>query len=295
LNCAVAGFIFLAGYFTNIQDATQNATHFIVRKSKRVLIPYIFWTVFFILFGMIVYDQRHTWVVLMKIILLGKAAAPLYFCILYFFFILITPFVLKYMNNKIWNILFYVAMPAWFVIVYVLELKYSIPYSYWGILPVTWFLYYYLGLKMKDKIINLRIPLIIGLICLGYIIESVEAYVIFSFTAKSYFAVTPLRFSSFFYIMPIIVLFLRLKDKPISDKNWLVLLGNKSFGIFMFHMAVLLLVVQVLIPVIPTVTTIQYLLYVVIVFVVTLLITYPIISLCQRFIPKKILQWIGFI
>jgi fucose 4-O-acetylase-like acetyltransferase len=46
VNCAVTGFIFLAGYFINIDEVRSNSKQFIIRKSKRILIPYLIWSVF---------------------------------------------------------------------------------------------------------------------------------------------------------------------------------------------------------------------------------------------------------
>jgi hypothetical protein len=77
--------------------------------------------VFYVLF----YRQHYDVVSLTKVFLLGKAAAPLYYCILYFLFVLITPFVVKKMENKVWNAVFYAVMPMSFVVVYFLQIKHK--------------------------------------------------------------------------------------------------------------------------------------------------------------------------
>jgi fucose 4-O-acetylase-like acetyltransferase len=195
INCAVAGFVFLAGYFINTEELKRNTKHFIIRKLQRILIPYIFWSIFFIVFNFLIYHKTYSVFSTVKALLLGQAAAPLWYCILYLLLISIIPFVVKRMENKIWNIIFYSIMPVWFIIVYYLQLKYEISYSNWGILPISWFLYFYIGLKWKNKPIKLSISICILFICLAYIIELIESSYIFSITNSIRFSVTPIRFS----------------------------------------------------------------------------------------------------
>jgi hypothetical protein len=229
-----------------------------------------------------------------KILLTGKAAAPFNICILFFLFVLITPFAIQKIEYKTWNIIFYAVMPVWFIPVYWLEIKYSIPYSYWVILPISWLFYFWFGIKMKDKEIKLSVPLILCLICAGFMLELVESSVLFSITKKSYFSATALRFSSILYILSIMLLFLKLKNYQPSNQNFLVLLGNNFWGIFLSQMAVFSMVDKAVLMVIPPISTIHYLFYILTVFVFTLLISFLIIVFCKRFIPKKILMWIGF-
>lgn len=111
VNIAVTGFVFLTGYFINIDEVRTNTKKYIIRKSKRILIPYVLWSIFYVLSSIVLSHKNYTLVELVRMFLLGKASGPLYYCILYFLFILITPFVVKKMENKIWNIIFWFIMP----------------------------------------------------------------------------------------------------------------------------------------------------------------------------------------
>jgi surface polysaccharide O-acyltransferase-like enzyme len=300
VNCAVTGFIFLSGYFINIDEVATNTKHFIIRKSQRILIPYLIWSIFYI----IVFRQQYEFVSLIKIFVLGRAAGHLYYCILYFFFILITPLIVKKMENKQWNIVFYLIMPVWFIVIYYLQLKYQISYAKWGIIPFTWFLYFYAGLKWRNILLKINIFTIVALICLGYFIESVETYFLFSKTGDSYFSVTPIRFSAILYVIPIILLFLKLNESQ-SVKNEvnkvtkvLISLGNNSFGIYLFHLVILATVRFLFKKTMPVIndTYMTYIFFhIIIVLSITLLVTNILINICKKVMPTKILKWIGFI
>jgi peptidoglycan/LPS O-acetylase OafA/YrhL len=292
VNCAVTGFIFLVGYFINIDEVKSNAKYFIIRKSKRILIPYILWTIFYIIFT-ILHGGSYTYISLIKTVLLGYD--HLYYCILYFLFILITPFVIEKMENKIWNIIFYSIMPVWFIIVYYLQINYDIPYSNWGILPVSWFLYFYMGMKMKNKEINIFIPLIGAMICLGFFFELMETHILLSITNNTLFSTTPLRFSTVFYVFSIIILFLRIKENQLSKNNILVLLGNNSFGIYLSHIVVLIISRWIVRKIIIPYSYVKYILFVAGVLLLTISINYVIIIVCKRIIPQKLLKLIGFL
>ena len=46
INVAVAGFVFLAGYFVNIDKALENPMRFVGRRFTRIMVPYFAWTFF---------------------------------------------------------------------------------------------------------------------------------------------------------------------------------------------------------------------------------------------------------
>jgi len=239
-NYAVTGFAFLAGYFIKIEEVLSNTKKFIIRKSQRVLIPYFLWSIFYVLFNIVLFKKDYTVEGLIKTFLLGTASSQLYFCLLCFLFILLVHFVVKRMENKMWNIIFYLATPICFAVIYHLLINYQIyNHSIWRLIPFTAFFYFYVGLKWRNLSIKLNTPSLVLLICLGYLIELVETYYLFSVTNDPSFSAKRFKYSTILYAIPIILLFLKLKNINLLKNNILIALGNNSFGIFLSHMAVL--------------------------------------------------------
>ena len=104
INIGVAGFIFLSGYFTNQQKVKENPLSFIKHRFKRLIIPYIFWTVSYLAFSYI-RGTRYSFEEIAREVLLGYGT--LYFILVLFYLTLFTPFIVKFKDYKIINILFY--------------------------------------------------------------------------------------------------------------------------------------------------------------------------------------------
>lgn len=296
INFAVTGFIFLAGYFVNIELVKNNTKLYYSKKINKIIMPYLLWSLFYVCMNIIIWHQEYSLKSLIVIFLMGKASAPLYYFVLYFLFVLITPFIVKRMDNKIWNIIFYACMPLWFIIVYYLQLFKNINYSHWGIVPFSWFLYYYIGIKWRDIKTHYNRITILCLICLGFIFELIESQILFSFYGDTFFAVTPLRFSAIPYVIAIILLLLNLSETSMSknSSNFLNYIGDNSYGIFLCHMTFLPLLVRVdkyFLVANPYI----YILYIFLVLIVTILICNEGIEICKKYIAHKYLQYIGFV
>ena len=109
INIGVAGFIFLSGYFTNQQKVKENPLSFIKHRFKRLIIPYIFWTVSYLAFSYI-RGTRYSFEEIAREVLLGYGT--LYFILVLFYLTLFTPFIVKFKDYKIINILFYAVTPV---------------------------------------------------------------------------------------------------------------------------------------------------------------------------------------
>jgi fucose 4-O-acetylase-like acetyltransferase len=238
INIAVAGFIFLSGYFTNIIKASESSVKYVKQRIIRLLPPYILWSIFYIIIS-VLYGKYYSFLDLLKVLAFGKAAGPLYYLLILFWLTLFTPLVAKRMNNKYWNFLFLLITPISYLFLYYYQLKISPIYFTGALLPTSWFIYYYLGLKWQKLSPKLPFPSIISLLIIGYVIELAETYFILNHSNDIQFATTPLRFSPFIYIVSFIFLFLKLKDKHYGNNNVFVSLGNKSYGIYLAHIFVL--------------------------------------------------------
>lgn len=294
INCAVTGFIFFAGYFVDIEKAKNSPYQFISSKLYRIVIPYLIWTFIYILFNILIYDKTYTIISLIKTLLLGSVTGTFYYFILYMLFILITPFIVRKMDHKIWNIFFYLLMPLCFIAIYYFQILHGISSPKWGLLPFSWFFYYYVGLKWRNMPIKIHSIGIIFFIILGFLIEQLETSLLFSITHNSSFSVTPVRFSAITYVLPIILLFLKNKDSRSFNNRFLINIGNNLFGIYIIHLLILFGVQIIANQLIDIDTSTSYLLVVLIIFIFTLVLSNLIIEIAKKILPPSFTKWIGF-
>lgn len=80
INFPVAIFIFLAGYFTNIEKVKINSLEYFRNRGRRLLIPYFLWTIFYGIINFLVGANMDIKLII-KYLLFGRASAPLYFVV----------------------------------------------------------------------------------------------------------------------------------------------------------------------------------------------------------------------
>jgi len=95
ISTAVAIFFFISGYWaTKSYQRHPNASYFCIRRCKRLLIPYLVYTILYIVFRFILRESFSP-NKLIGIFILGKAATPLYYLPVLLLFSLLTPFFLQ--------------------------------------------------------------------------------------------------------------------------------------------------------------------------------------------------------
>lgn len=84
INFPVAIFIFLCGYFVNIEKCLQNPKSYIFARVKRLMIPFILWSLFYTGISL-AQDIKNknviAWGQYLLKIAVGKASAPLYYIV----------------------------------------------------------------------------------------------------------------------------------------------------------------------------------------------------------------------
>ncbi len=299
INIGVAGFIFLSGYFTNQQKVKENPLSFIKHRFKRLIIPYIFWTVSYLAFSYI-RGTRYSFEEIAREVLLGYGT--LYFILVLFYLTLFTPFIVKFKDHKIINILFYAVTPVTLIYCYWHQLEIG-PLHFTGArMPTAWFIYYYLGIKMKNYTPTYSTKSLIMLACLGFALEVTETEILSLFTKDTRFAATPLRFTPFVYIISFILIFIKKKDH-ITKPNALSKIGDLSYGIYLFHIIALAFVayaVRMLYNMTNPasnsmgISALFYILCVFLIFAITLYVSYYTVKYASKILPVKLLTLIGF-
>lgn len=236
INFSVATFLFLSGYLTKVEN--DNWSAFYKKRIIRVIIPYIIWTVLY------TFASKNP-VKLPMNLLTAKSACHMYYIFVYIQFVLLTPLLGKLATSK--YMLF-----GWFVApVSVLVFKYYWlltgqnlnPYIslMWGDSCLGWFTFYYLGLVLGNNIIEKRysLKILLGLYAVSILIQMAEGYWWLSLGERN--CGTQLKLSSILTSSVfLLIVYTILKDCRYNIKsNFLRILGDYSFGIYLCHMVMI--------------------------------------------------------
>lgn len=278
INFAVATFLFLSGYLTRIDN--DNWIAFYKKRIKRVIIPYIIWTVLYTLvsgnLGRLPYN-----------LLTAKAAAPLYYIFVYIQFVLLTPLMGKLAKSKYRHLGWLIAPVSVIVFKYYWLLIGTQLNSYINLIWVDsclgWFTFYYLGLMLGNRIIEKKYSLkvLMLLYIVSIIIQMAEGYgwlLLGEVNCGSQVKLSSYLTSSLFLLMIYSVL-----QKGCEYRNSLLrVIGDYSFGIYLSHIMVLRYVTNLY--------AVPYPINSVIVVLLSLLICY----IGDRFCGGKVSKVIGF-
>ena len=239
INCAVATFIFMAGYFTNIKSGES----FIKKKVFRLLPALIIWD---LIYTFIVYVKNDfTPVLLLKTFALAGSASHLYYIYVLLQLFILAPllvkFIKKFKNNKIVYLPFIIT-PIYNSLLLILNIKYNTTIPLYQYYIFGWFSYYYLGLFMrecksfkKDKLKPLTIMSLVFLI-----FSILEGFFIYKYYNLYGLAVTQLGVINVFYSMTVCLILCLLSSFNIKINKFLKKMGDYSFGIYLSHMFVLI-------------------------------------------------------
>lgn len=244
INFAVPVFIFISGYFAYKGDFKEISEYldFYKKRLSRILIPYIVWCGLMILFYKHSY-QWH-WNEIVKDVITGQIVTPYYFIIVIVQLILLTPFMVASTRSTIKNLLWLSLSPLSLLGLYFsrLYLNYDIKLP-WYALPFTiWVSFYYLGiLASQDKLVikNVNLPKIIFLYIGSIFLAIAEGFYLAKAHNLTSFAGSQIKASSFLSSFLLILVFLGIRK---TIDNWpraLTILGEFSFGIYLFHVPVL--------------------------------------------------------
>lgn len=294
INFPVALFIFMAGYFVNVDKAQHNTRSYALNRGGRLLVPYLVWSSVYI-----VKDWLITGEVSLKHIIYayctGKAATPFYYIVVLVQLTLLTPWLVR-MKNRRW---LYMVTPTYLVILYIYNLATgSMPRLYETVFP-AWFSFYVLGLDCRSgkwvnvcrRAKNWWIAAVLGL-------SIIEAFVLLRVGCAIGFASSQIRFGSFLYAGLIALVLMKGKDMENEDgklRKLMVSIGDCSYGIFYVHILVLIVVRKI----ISALWVSQMWIYdFLICFVLTAAGSYLIVWVTKRIAEKidaeKVLRIIGF-
>lgn len=247
INFPVALFVFMAGYFTDGERAAADRKGYLISRGGRLLIPYFIWSCLYIGYD-ILRNIRHgeaiNWIGMLRKLLLGEAATPLYYILVMIQLTILTPWLLRALNGNKTRWVFYSITPVYLGLLYAFNMGKGHTPPFYGTLFPAWFFFYFFGLECRnhrwDKWVKNSGG---GRILVLLLLSFGEAFVLKKMGCSDGFASSQIKFSSFAYSVSIILLLLRMEERKGNTQsavlNVLKLYGDCSYGIFYGHMFVL--------------------------------------------------------
>jgi len=96
INYAVPLFFFISGYFVSRGELASGWKPFVLKKIKRLMIPYFTWSVI----GLFAMSNNFKIGYIVYALATGSAMYHLYFMVVLFQFVALTPFIIKGLGNK---------------------------------------------------------------------------------------------------------------------------------------------------------------------------------------------------
>lgn len=297
VNFAVPIFFFMSGYFVNIESVKENPFAFVRKRCTRLIIPLFIWGV---LYGLISKDVS---IKMPLKAILGLTAAHLYYIVVLVQLILLTPILLKLLENKrkYINALSLLISPLYLCVLYIsnivfdFNMPYYYNYGFWA-----WIIFYHLGIMLKkeqcfiDKISLSKLCLFSILTLFISIVEGLTLSDFFISKGHAPFlSYTQLSFGSFLYSISLIMIIVKIHKKvTVGTNNFLVSIGNYSFGIYFVHMAFVILLGKFIFD--PT-NLFEYICYQLVSFTFIISLSYLFIRLGCRIFGERISRHLGFV
>lgn len=240
INFAVATFIFLSGYLTDVSKI--NIKEFYKKRISRVIIPYTIWSVLYTTAGFVAngIDLKKYFINYFT----AGGAATMYYIFVYIQFVILTPLLGRLLKKKYWYLGFAVA-PISLLFKYYFVITGTQPNIYISTISdvccLGWFTFYYLGLYLKNtsKHKNYNMRIIIPLYLITIIIQMIEGY--YWYKLGTINCGTQLKMSSLLTSsMFILITYTYINSNAFNGKcKTLLLIGDHSFGIYISHCMIL--------------------------------------------------------
>lgn len=241
VNFPVPLFLFISGYFTNIDMAKTDLKTFYKKKLARLILPFIIWTTFYNAYNVITKILKHEPVKTMNIIksyFTGGATSHLYFIVLLLIFILVTPLLVKALNSKAKSILLCSMSGALLTVIYISNIVFlSDKYDF--LAKYILIVFYYFGLYCKNNDFHLTTKVnkktVVGLFTFAFVFNIVETYLLLYFKVNSQFSFSQATIGGILYAFAIIALLL-INKRDVNKHSILSYIGDNSFGIYFIHL-----------------------------------------------------------
>ena len=240
LNFPVAVFVFLAGYFVKTEEVKENWKRWVRKRGCRILIPYIIFSLLYIMISVVLYKNTVNIKGVLVSLLLGTSNVQMYFCIMLFQCIVITPLLVYAIEYQLGLLLSGMVTFICILISYANQLYKILPFSI-GIFGGSWILFYFMGIYLRnkddsfeEKIISWELGAFFVFATSWLILETEWMYR--SDVFRSY-SMSQVKIGNCLFVTCLILLLYKCsKDvKSINPRGILVSIGKVSFGIYLIH------------------------------------------------------------
>lgn len=285
LNWSVALFLFLSGMLSSESKFTSGGG-VVQKRLFKTLIPYTLWSVlYFVSLG------NGNPLTLVKDLIAGAAAAQMYYLLVYAQLVILTPWLYRLLRSH--RVLAYAATPIVLVVREACACA-GLPIPHLNALFISWLVFYLLGLewcKIKDRLSDVGIVHIafVTALALGFQLAS---GIMWNAYGNFDIATSQLKLTSMVTSICIIALFMLASDKAksrLASRRPIVHLGDASFGVYLLHIAVLVVIQKVFGSLGLAVSDWAFA-----VWIIVLALSYVFVAASQKVLPKKVLSAIGF-
>jgi peptidoglycan/LPS O-acetylase OafA/YrhL len=249
INFPVAVFFFLSGFFVKTKIAEKDDLFYYIKRGGKLYLPFLIWSAIYVI-PKLIFDLENVYFLDLVIkTFLGLTAGHLYFILVLLQFTFLTPFLIKSIKLKKYNIYLFLITPLYLILLYLYTFNTGNHLPYYYMIFPAWFIFYYLGLLMNIKKRNILLTKIkniyfaIFFVALGLLLSIFEGYMQLKLKFPVGFAASQIKFSSFIYSIAVINLIFIVKPyfENFKSKS-LKLIGDRSYGIYYIHMAYIMIV-----------------------------------------------------
>ena len=243
INYAVAIFLFLSGYLTKAER--RDWKRFYKNRITRVLIPYVIWS---LLYSVITVKDISK---LPFALLTTSAYLHLYYIFVYIQFVLLTPLLIWLAKSR-YRILGWLVTPV-SILVYMwyCHAMGQSPDVYvalfWHDCCLGWFIFYYLGLMLGNKLIDCRLSIktLLALYLISLPLQMAEGFVLRGIGAPDFGTQVKLT-AVLTSVIAILIAYRVLEDGKVNMENrFLKLVGDYSFGIYLSHLLIRIVLMHI--------------------------------------------------
>ena len=254
------------------------------KRIRKVLWPYLIWSAAYLLVMRPSGDLEAVWA-----LLTGGAAAQMYYLLVYAQLSILTPLLYRLLRR--YRAALYAVTPC-VLVIWQLFALFQVDAPKVGVLFPTWLIYYLFGLeweKWHERLEDHRRAVAVTAL-LSIVVQCAEGLMWFGLGNYS-MATTQLRITNMVSALAVIAAFMLVSG---SVRNWLraclplVRLGNVSFGVYLCHIAALMVARKVFMAVGLLGLFPSLFMWALVLFVSAMAVV-----LCQQILPKRALQLLG--
>jgi len=210
INFPVAVFFFLSGFFAKTKIAEKDGPFYYIKRGGKLYLPFLIWSAIYVIPKLIFDLENVQFLDLVIKTFLGLTAGHLYFILVLLQFTFLTPFLIKSIKLKKYNIYLFLITPLYLILLYLYTFNTGNHLPYYYMIFPAWFIFYYLGLLMNIKKRNILLTKIkniyfaIFFVALGLLLSIFEGYMQLKLKFPVGFAASQIKFSSFIYSIAVI-------------------------------------------------------------------------------------------